>query len=441
MATAASRSGISSKNDSSGLADFGGSRPSLFPHGHRREERLTSRLISTLELVRPFSQRFFEAIEITGRRPTTAARNLGGYAAHGIVEPRLGRDKRRADAALSLRYATWEPWRCAFEVKYLTEGRNSPKSSAKLTHAQVKWTYEAARKAGFDHVITISADQPDGGRNPSGFEPDPGDLQITGLSHLSWLKVVWILKQTQTKNANTLSAAEDRILADFESYLLNSNIWKHARKVSLGGGFASVRRHCRSGSAESSEDVEAAITEVSTKWLQLAESVAQRISIETDTLVHANGRRPNVEAVVRGLHRSRTLQAQFKTESPADGQVEVEVDLVDGRVTTSWQVEIARRLPTKNPQARTRWAEITRILESWTAYRGQVSVLGPRRTVIVGPTPMRQALAAVSSAAEEPSSPQHLVISRSEAANGRGKLRGDTLTSVVERTALGMAPW
>jgi hypothetical protein len=428
--------------DPSGLAAFGGSRPSLFPHGHRREERLTSRLISTLEIVRPFALRFFDAIEITGRRPTTASRNLGGYLAHGIVEPRLNSDNRRADAALSLRYGTREPWRCAFEVKYLTEGPNSRKSSAKLTHDQVEWTYSSAKAAAFDHVITISADQPDGSRNPSRFEPSAEDLQQTGLSHLSWLKIVWILKQTRTRHANTLSAAEDRILADFESYLLNSNIWKHARKVSLGGGFASVRRHCRNDSNARSDESDAAIADVSTKWLQLAESVAQRISIETGILVHANGTRPNVDAVIHGLLRSRTLQAQFKTESPADGHVTVEVDLVEARITTSWEVDIARRLPAKNPQSRTRWTEISLILESWTSYRGQVTVFGAGRSNVILPaTPMRKAGEAVARATAEGASPRRLLISRSETANVRGKLRGDTLASIVERTALGMAPW
>jgi hypothetical protein len=162
---------------SSGLEEFGGSRPSLFPLGLRREERLTSRLIATLELCRPFTQRFAENLSAAGRRPTRATKNLGGYRAVGVVEPRLGEGLHRADAALSLRYGTFEPWRCAFEVKYLNEGRNSKATSAKLTKEQVGRTYKAAHAARFDHVVTISADQPEGGKNPSGFAPTSSQLE------------------------------------------------------------------------------------------------------------------------------------------------------------------------------------------------------------------------------------------------------------------------
>lgn len=426
----------------SGLEEHGGSRPSLFPHGHRREERLTSRLISTLELVRPFAHRFSESLNITGRRPTTVTRNLGGYRATGVVEPRLGDSLHRADAALSLRYGTFEPWRCAFEVKYLSEGRNSRPTAVRLTKQQVEHTYAAARAADFDHVVTISADQPDGGRNPSGYEPSPRDLAKTGLSHLSWLRVLLILRETRVRNAKRLSPAEARILTDFERYLQESNIWKHAREVSLGLHFAAVRRSCQDPAKERPGPMDVALADVASKWLQLTESVAQRLSIETDTLVHANGRRPSSDAVVRGLVRTGTLVAQFKTESPEGGTVKVEVDLPSERVHTSWEVDVARLTPTRNPQARTRWATCAALVEQWPSYKGRVTILGRRGAVVAGPVAFRNAAATIAEAASDHACvPERIRIERSTAAAQGGRMRGDAVAGIVERNAIGMAPW
>jgi hypothetical protein len=430
--------------DGSGLAPFGGSSPSLFPLGLRREERLTSRLIATLELVRPFAQRFFDSLTPTGRRPTRVTKNLGGYRAVGLVEPRLGTTRHRADAVMSLRYGTFEPWRCAFEVKYLSEGRNSKAIAAKLGANQVARTYEAASCVKLDHVITISADQPEGRSNPSGFNPPAEDLEITGLSHFSWLKVLWIIRQTRLEAAKSLTAAEDRILADFESYLQGSNIWKFAREVSLGGAFASVRRFCTAPTQTVADDLLASMQDVATKWLQLADSVAQRLSIETDHLVRANGRRPtSPDSIVTGLRRTRTLKTQFRTESARDGIVSIEVDLAKSRITASWEVDVAELVPSRNPQARTRWAAVADRIQTWPsrAYSGRVSVLGPRGSVLLGPVAMRDAIDLIATS-EEPSAPKRLRIERSVAATGpRGTLRGDTLARHVERAALGMAPW
>jgi hypothetical protein len=425
-----------------GLEEFGGSPPSLFPHGYRREERLTSRLISTLVLVRPFAQRFTESLDITSRRPTTVTRNLGGYRASGVVEPRLAGSKHRADAALSLRYGTFEPWRCAFEVKYLSEGRNSPPTAVKLSSDQVERTYLSARGAGFDHVVTISADQPEGRTNPSGFEPSAEDLTLTGLSHLSWLKVLSILRETRVGNAKSLSPAEVRILADFERYLQESNIWKHAREVSLGRHFSAVRRFCQDPTKVTVDTGDAGLADVASKWLQLTESVAQRLSIETDTLVRANGRRPSIDAVVKGLDRNASLVAQFKSESPDGGVVKVEVDLVSERVRGSWEVEVARLTPTRNPQSRTRWTACESLLERWPGYKGQVTILGRDGSTLVGPVSFRNAAEGIAAVNSDSSAVPHRIrIERSQTAARNGRLRGDTIAKVVERNALGMAPW
>ena len=428
--------------ESSGLEEYGGSPPSLFPHGHRREERLTSRLIATLELVRPFALRFSESLDITSRRPTAVTRNMGGYRAVGVVEPRLDGTRHRADAALSLRYGTHAPWRCAFEVKYLSEGRNSRPTAVKLIKEQVARTYAAARHAEFDHVVTISADQPDGGRNPSGFEPSADDLETTGLSHLSWLRVLSILRETRVRNAKSLTAAEKRILADFEDYLQKSNIWKHARKVSLGTHFAAVRRYCQDPAKKRPTPIDAGLADVAAKWLQLTESVAQRLSIETDTLVHANGRRPSADSIVRHLVRTGTLVAQFKTESPDGGAIRVEVDLACERIETSWEVDVARLTPTRNPQARTRWAACAALLEGWPGYKGQVTIFGRSNAVILGPVAFRNASMALAEAAQHQGSvPMRIRIGRSTPAARGGRLRGDAIAGIVERNALGIAPW
>lgn len=435
-------SGDTMERERTGLEGYGGKAPSLFPHGERREERLTSRLIATLELVRPFAQRFTESLDITSRRPTTVTRNLGGYRACGVVEPRLSDSKHRADAALSLRYGTHEPWRCVFEVKYLSEGNNSPKTAVKLSKVQVKRTYEAALKAGFDHMVTISADQPEGRNSPSGFEPSPDDLVVTGLSHLSWLRVLSILRETRVRNAKGLSAAESRILFDFERYLQKSNIWKHAREVSLGKHFATVRRYCQNPARVTADSVTENLADVAAKWLQLTESVAQRLSIETDTLVQANGRRPSTDAVVNGLVRTGTLVARFKSGSPDGGVVSVEVDLVSERVSVVWEVEVARLTPTRNPQTRTRWAACSSLLERWPGYKGQVTILGRDGSILVGRSLFRNAADAIAGASSAPSSvPGRIRIERSQAAARNGRLRGDSIARIVERNALGMAPW
>jgi hypothetical protein len=431
-----------SVDDGTGLSRFGGSRPSFFPHGHRREERLTSRLITTLESVRPFAQRFFDSLDIQGRRPTSVTRNLGGYRAFGLVEPRLGDTRHRADAAISLRYGTFEPWRCAFEVKYLSEGRNSRPTAVKLSKEQVGRTYESARCANFDHVVTISADQPDGRRNPSGFEPKAEHLSSTGLSHISWLKVLWVLRETRVKDAKSLTSTDLRVLSDFESYLQRSNIWKHAREVSLGAHFASVRRHCNEPSRHTPGDIAMHVADVAAKWLQLTESIAQRLSIETDTLVHANGRRPNPEAVVRGILGSGTLLAEFKTETADDGHLRIEVDLITAKISSAWEVKIPRLLSTSNPQARTRWMAILALLSDWPAFKGNVTVLDSRRKQMIGPTRWALAADSVNQAMESSmGSPEWLRISRSRSAAARGTLRGDTLASVVEQNALSITPW
>lgn len=430
--------------DDMGFGTMNGSAPSpsLFPQGFRREERLTSRLISTLELVRPFSRRFFDSVEMTGRRPTSATRNMGGYRAVGVLEPRLDGGKQRADAALSLRYGTFDPWRCAFELKYLTEGRNSKASAAKLSASQVAWTYNAAHAKKFDQVITISAAQPEGKSNPSGFEPRPKQLEQTGLAHLSWLKVLWLLHQTRVKDARSLSPIEDRILKDFADYLTTSKIWTFSREVSLGTkNFAAVRRHCRVRVGQDPEAIEDALNDVAVKWLQLTESVAQRLSIETDTLVHANGKRPTPEKVLQGILKSRSLAVEFKTESKSDGIIKVEIDLDSARAVTTFEVKVADLLPSKNPQSRTRWKAILEMLEAWPAYKGHVRVLGRNGVELMPRTRMRLAPAAAAELAKEGSQPQRLQISRSELAAPRGRLRGDTISKFVESKALSLAPW
>lgn len=428
--------------DGLGLADVNGFETSLFPQGFRREERLTSRLISTLELVRPFSRRFFDSIELTGRRPTTATRNLGRYQAIGVLEPSLDGGKRRADAALSLKYGSKDPWRCAFEVKYLTEGRNSKASPAKLNESQVAWTYNAAYAKKFDQVITISAAQPEGSRNPSGFEPSPRQLERTGLAHLSWLKVRWLLHQTRVKDAKSLSPIEDRILKDFAEYLKNSKIEAFARAVSLGTrNFAAVRGYCRGRVEQDGATIAAALDDVAVKWIQLTESVAQRLSIDTGALVHANGKRPTTEKVIQGILKSRSLGVEFKTESKSDGVIKVEINLDSGRATTTYEVQIADLLPAKNPQSRTRWKAIAELLEGWHAYKGAVRVLDSDNCELLPRTRMQVAPAAVAALASQGSQPQRIQVLRSELAAPRGRLRGDTISKFVESKAMSLSPW
>jgi hypothetical protein len=429
-------------DEASGLAEFGTSRPSLFPHGFRREERLTSRLIATLELIRPFAQRFFEHLP-ANRQPTRVTKNVGSYRAWGLLEPRLGDTNHRADAALALRNGPFPVWRCAFEVKYLTEGRNSKAGPAKFQAAQVERTYLAALCREFDHVITISADQPEDGTNPSGFQPDPADFERTGLSHHSWLKVLWIIRQTRIEDADTLTPAEDRILSDFEDYLQGSNIWKYSREVSLGvRGYAAVRRYCVDPHGAPSDAVASSMLNVATRWLQLTDSIAQRISIETDHLVRANGNR-TVNATVAGIEKRSQLAATFLTESPDDGAVSVEVDIAASRVRASWAIDVADLVGARNPQARTRWRAIDTRLSTWAecgAHQGQVTILGARRAVIHGPCSIRDALAALPDLAGG-AVPQSLRIERLVPVSQTRTLSGKTIATIVERAALGMAPW
>lgn len=443
---AAHRISISAKGTpldaASELAEFGASRPSLFPHGFRREERLTSRLIATLELIRPFAQRFFEHLPVN-RRPTQATKNVGSYRAWGLLEPRLGKTNHRADAALALRNATFPVWRCAFEVKYLTEGRNSRPGPARFQAEQVRRTYMAALHKKFNHVITISADQPQDGTNPSGFQPSASDLEKTGLSHHSWLKVLWIIRQTRIEDAGSLTPAEDRILADFEDYLQGSNIWKYSREVSLGvRGYAAVRRYCIDPIGATPTDVEPHMLNVATRWLQLTDSIAQRISIETDHLVRANGNR-TVFAAVSGIEKKSHLTATFITESPDDGSVSVEVDIVSSRVRASWAIDVVDLVGARNPQARTRWRAIETRLSTWAAcgaHQGQVSIIGARRDVIHKPCSIKDVLAALPDLAGG-TVPQSLSIDRMVPASQTRTLSGNTIAAIVERAALGMAPW
>jgi hypothetical protein len=437
----APRTNGSPLDEASELAGLGTSRPSLFPHGFRREERLTSRLIATLELIRPFAQRFFEHLP-ANRRPTRVTKNVGSYRAWGVLEPRLGDSKHRADAALALRNATFPVWRCAFEVKYLSEGRNSKGGPAKFQLSQVERTYQAARKLGFNHVITISADQPQDGTNPSGFQPDPSDLEGTGLSHLSWLKVLWIIRQTRIEDSATLTPAEDRILADFEDYLQGSNIWTYSREVSLGvHGYAAVRRFCIDPIRPVPEDIQPIVLDVATRWIQLTDSIAQRMSIETDHLVRPNGGR-TVASTVAGVLGKGQLAATFRTESTADGNVTVDVDIAASRVVATWQIDVADLVASRNPQARTRWNAIASRLTSWSgsAHQGRVSILGARRSVILPPSSLGDALRLIPDLAGGPV-PQQLLIQRVVPSTQTRTLSGKTIPTVVERAALGMAPW
>lgn len=428
-------------DDESQVLGLGSSRPSLFPHGLRREERLTSRLIATLELIRPFAQRFFEHLP-SGRRPTRATKNVGSYRAWGLLEPRLGDSNHRADAAFALRNATFPVWRCAFEVKYLNEGSNSKHSAARFSAAQVERTYMAAHNLGFNHVLTISADQPQDGTNPSGFHPSQEHLDATGLSHHSWLKVLWLIRQTRLEDAAVLSAAEDRILADFEHYLQGSNIWKFSRKVSLGiHGFATVRRFCNAPVHTTPDEIQPIIADVATRWVQLSDSIAQRLSIETDHLVRGAGNR-TVASTMKTLQRTKKLSATFVTESPADGSVSVEVDIPASRVVAVWHADVAELVATRNPQAKTRWRAISNRLESWpsTAYKGRVVVLGEGASVLVGPCSIDHAVSAIQTLPRG-LTPQRIRIERATPASQTRVLRGDTIATIVERAALGMAPW
>jgi hypothetical protein len=242
--------------------------------------------------------------------------------------------------------------------------------------------------------------------------------------------------------ARSLSPAEDRILADFETYLQRSNIWKFSREVSLGGGFATVRRACATPGGSEDRGLQSEIADVAMKWLQLTESVAQRLSIETDLLIRANGRRTTQDSVVSGIRGANTLRTQFRTQSDSDGTVVVELDLAESRIGTAWEVDVADLVPSRNPQTRTRWAAVAALVAAWPkrAYQGRVTVFGPRSSILVGPVPIRDALAAIS-AADESTAPLRIRIERTKAAAPRGTLSGGKIAALVERTALGMAPW
>jgi hypothetical protein len=126
--------------------------------------------------------------------------------------------------------------------------------------------------------------------------------------------------------------------------------------VSLGvRGYAAVRRYCIDPQGNPfRSDVQPNMLDVATRWLQLTDSIAQRISIETDHLVRANGSRTVASQPWRASSEGRSSRATFLTESDDDGRVTVDVDIAGSRICVSmgrsmWQTSSGRATLRRGP--------------------------------------------------------------------------------------------
>ena len=435
-----------------GLEGIHGYRASLFPHGRQREQRLTSRLMATLEICRPFAQAFFAYLEVKG--PTQARRNTGTYGAHALVEPTFtiagegghGRPRTvRADGAVSFRKGSQQPWRCAFEVKYLQEGRGDSTKPALLTAAQVGATFTAAHAAGFQHVVTVSAAEWDWHHHPSGYRPDGRKARRTGLSHISWLGVLRVLRTTQLEHAGELSPVEHRLLADFERYLTTSDVWTASRLMTLGSSFTRVRDACRAGAsgrsrALSMEDV----GEVADRWVRLTEVVSHILSIETghDVLVDST-RRTRVlrtERADRAIRQDGALEATFSLRECLLGTAVVHLDLRADGASVEWSIDADDLTRSPNARSATRWDAFAELLvDPRLVQTGRrFTVWDTGRAPIIDAQPLKRAAALIDAARAGDGRPQRLVIAY---ADTRSRLKSNTIAPVIENLVRTTTPW
>lgn len=358
---------------------MGGHLPSLFPHKLKPEEHLTSRLMAVLIAVGPFRHRFFEHTkDFGGRSPTSARQRASRVRAIALLEPRLNPSSTsRADAVISIRNGSRPPWRCVLEIKYLSQSTTSKEGVKKnLVRSQIARTYKAAKKAKFDHMLTISHQTATNGLNPSGFVPSTS-TGATRLSHLSWLDVGALLQFTLEEDADSLDVAAKAILLDLSRHLRASRIWNYANNVSLGKSeFATVRDECRRDRGTQSDSLltQQAFHEVAVRWQQFAAASAKALT--TRTGIGFSASTSGLRALPNKIRNSGCLELELKGADPTHGSVHATVNLRERRLETAWVVDIAEQVPAQRPRTRTRWDIVHAVLNHGPAGPSAVEVIG-----------------------------------------------------------------
>jgi hypothetical protein len=426
------------------LAGIGGHLPTLFPHKLKPEEHLTSRLMSVLIAVRPFRMRFFEHTKtLGGRRPSTARNRAAQVRAIALLEPSLDPFSReRADAAISIRNGSRAPWRCVIEVKYLTKGRQGPGARRSLDAKQVERTYTSAKRAGFDHVLTISHETAANGLNPSGFAPRSSGTGPT-LSHLSWLEIAALLQRTLEDDADDLGPAARAILIDLAGYLRASEIWTYANNVSLSRtDFAVVRSSCRAA-PEARRDSMAALQsfhEVVQRWHQFATAAANAMTARTSISLQARMLSPN--QMVRRLRATGRLELNLVATRPDLGSISASVDVRERMLETAWVIDVATRIPSERPRITTRWSTVEGLLKDRPAGTTFIEVLDEGGKSIVRRTSVAHLLAAVPWDSElRKQSPTAVRFVRTRALHGREDLTSSNVTPLLNDMLRRTASW
>lgn len=430
--------------DEMGISEFHGHTPTLFPHKLKPEEHLTSRLIAVLVAVRPFRMRFFEhTLALGGRRPSRARDRASQVRALGLLEPRLEPASRsRADAIIAIRNGSRKPWRCALEVKYLSQGRRGPGARRRLNADQLKRTYQSARNAGLDHVLTISHETAANGVNPSGFSP-PSNAGGPTMSHLSWLGIAALLQRTIDEDAEQLDRSATAILVDLAGYLRESEIWNYANNVLLARtAFATVRNACRSGNRSDSESAatRGAFAEVVLGWQQFATAAADGMTAQTGVLLQAqtlpSGR------MINHLQRTGLLEFELVAAKPELGSIAACVDLRGRTLQTSWTVNIASHSPSDRPRTATRWTIVETILENAPRGIRLVEVLDTDGELIAHNSRvsgLRSAINRNSELLHRP--PESVRFVRRTTLTGREDFKSNTVTPEINEMMRRTVPW
>lgn len=439
-----SRCELNAELEEMGIAGFSGHLPTLFPHKLKPEEHLTSRLIAVLVAVRPFRMRFFKHTRsLGGRRPSTARERSAQVRALALLEPRLDpSSKGRADALISIRNGSRRPWRCALEVKYLSEGRNGPGKKQALNAPQLATTYFAARDAGLDHVLTVSHETAVDGMNPSGFTPPSGSDGPT-MSHVSWLGIAALIQQTLDEDSELLDDASRTILSDFGGYLRSSQIWNYATNVSLSRtDFPAVRNACRAGTSKRLESPELlrSFQEVGLRWQQFGRAAADGITARTGVSLQPETRR--LQPVVNRLQATGRLEMTLRAAQPELGAITASIDLGARTLETAWVIDVAAQISSVRPRSATRWAIVEELLDGAPKGFSRVEVLDAGGEAIAERRSVALLRDTMARNPELSTASPHIVrFVRTRSLKGREDFKSNNVTPTLSDMLMRSVPW
>ncbi|WP_054813023.1 TerD family protein [Nocardia arizonensis] len=287
--------------------------------GEEQEQRATSALVSTMQVVRPLAR------ALCARMGAPA----GAFEGYVEVQYERGESKVVPDAVLKVVRGA-RTWTGLLEVKT---------GNGKLRREQVENYLDVARRRKYDAVITLSNDVPASpGELP--VEVDRRKLAKVALRHLSWAEVTHEVRMLLS-HGGVEDDLQAWITAEFLRYL------EHPRSgatelLDMGRHWVAVRDGVTAGTLRAGDQKGAAVAE---RWVSLARHLALRLTAELGvTVKHVQPRRHQSDPAARNAAVAERLAAEGVFEAvlripDTAGDLVVVADLRTNRIRCRTVIE------------------------------------------------------------------------------------------------------